>query len=178
MGRIYIVAIIVLAAACGGPQYGYARQYEPLSDEEELFEKAEAASYEVLRRDPEAYRQRLIGWFGVVTGVQTDPSGGTSRVMMQLRFHQERHLCSDQFESSCRVTVSEKEGGPFTALLTLRPEDKEGQDRVYQGSLLKVYGTSTGEFDEQGGPLISVRYYRHWPRGKYVTTALTGVMLR
>ncbi len=175
---ISIMAFVVAVAACGGPQYGFARHYQPLSDEEELNETAEAASYEELRRDPTAYREKLIGWFGVVTEARTDPATGQTRAAMELRFHQQRHLCSDQFESSCRVTVSEKTAGPFTAVLKLHPEDIEGKDRVYRGSLLKVYGSPDGEFDDQGGPVIRAQYYRHWPRGAYVTTAATGVMRR
>ena len=172
------IAIVLLTVACGGVDYGYAREYRPLSDEQELAERAEQASYEEVSRAPDAYRDKLIGWFGVVQSVQPGKEAGTTRVSMQLRFHQKRHLCADQFESSCRVTVSEKDGGPFTAILTLHPEDREGQDRVYRGSLLKVYGATTGEFDEQGGPEIQTVFYRHWPRGKWVTTARQSVMLR
>ena len=179
MRRIpFLIAFITLAAACGGPQYGYTREYEPLSAEEDLYEKAETASYEELRRDPNAYARRLVGWFGVVTEAKTDPATGVTRATMELRFHQKRHLCADQFESSCRVTVSEKSAGPFTAVIALRPEDTEGKDRVYRGSLLKVYGLADGDFDDQGGPVIRAQYYRHWPRGTYVTTASTGVMRR
>jgi hypothetical protein len=179
MRRIpFIIAFTILAAACGGPQYGYARTYEPLSDEEVFHQKAETVSYEELRRDPNAYVRRLIGWFGVVTEAKTDPATGETRAAMELRFHQKRHLCADQFESSCRVTVSERSAGPFTAVVKLRPEDKEGKDRVYRGSLLKVYGSPDGDFDDEGGPIIRAQYYRHWPRGTYVTTASTGVMRR
>ena len=175
---IIAVIAVIAAAACGGPQYGFARHYEPLPDEEELYEKAETASYEELRRNPIAYGKKLIGWFGVVTEARTDPATGETRAAMKLRYHRKRHLCWGQLESSCRVTVSEKAAGPFTAVIRLRPEDIEGKDRVYRGSLLKVYGSPDGEFDDQGGPIIRARYYRHWPRGTFVTTAATGVMRR
>ena len=175
---IFVLAIIIAAAACGGHQYGFARQYEPLSDEEELYENAETVSYEELRRDTTAYRERLIGWFGVVTEARTDPATGETRAAMELRVHRKRHLCADHLENSCRVTVSEKTIGPFTTVIRLRPEDTEGKNRVYRGSLLKVYGSPDGEFDDQGGPIIRARYYRHWPRGTFVTTAAIGVMRR
>jgi hypothetical protein len=70
------------------------------------------------------------------------------------------------------VTVSERDGGPFTALVQLSPEDQTGENRVQTGSLLRVYGTLVpGEYDAQGGPVLRAQHYRHWPRGQYVTTA-------
>jgi len=166
-------------AACGGAnQYGYGREYVPLSDEEPYYEKAEQVSYEEVRRDPAAYGDKIIGWFGTVTDVLMDDSGNVSLIMMQLRFHQNRHLCSDQFDSSCRVTISQREGGPFSAKLVLSPDDQIGKNRVYKGSLLKVYGFPTGDFDEQGGPIIQAQYYRHWPRNTYVTTTAQRTMRR
>ena len=100
------------------------------------------------------------------------------KVALQLHFHQARHLCGDQFDSSCRVTVSEKGGGPWTAVLTLHPEDREGRDKLGPGSLLKVYGHVTTEYDDRGGPIVNADYYRHWPFGKYVNTARAGNMRR
>ena len=52
----------------------------------------------------------------------------------------------------------------------LEPEDKTGRDRLYAGSLVKVYGHVTPEYDDRGGPIVKADYYRHWPRGNYVTT--------
>jgi len=175
------VGLVILAtvASCGGGgRYGYAREYEPLSEEEDLFEIAEAANYEDVRRDPVAYKSKLITWFGLVTGVTTDRMTGKVKVSMDLRFHQERHLCYDQFDSSCRVTISERSGGPFTAIVELRAEDAGGKNRLYEGSLLRVYGKPKGDFDDQGGPILVANYYRHWPRNTYVTTALQSKMRR
>ena len=62
--------------------------------------------------------------------------------------------------------------------LTLRPEDTVGTDRVWTGSLLRVIGAPTGEFDAEGGPVLAAAYYRHWPRGAYVTTADRARMRR
>ena len=159
-----------LVCACGGNQYGHGPEYAPLSDEDPYYEKGVELSYEEVRRDPMGNQAQTIAWFGVVTDVQ--PSGsGASRVALDLRFHQPRHLCTDQFDDSCRVTISDKAGGPFTALLTLRPEDREGRDRVYTGSLLKVYGHVTTDYDDRGGPIVKVDYYRHWPRATYVSSS-------
>jgi len=175
---IGLVVLTVVASCGGGGQYGYAREYEPLSEEEDLLETADAANYEEVRRDPDAYKSKLITWFGLVTDVTTDRMTGKVKVAMDLRFHQERHLCFDQFDSSCRVTISERSGGPFTAIIDLRTEDAGGTDRLYAGSLLRVYGRPNGDFDDQGGPILVASYYRHWPRNTFATTALHSKMRR
>jgi hypothetical protein len=174
------IALALNATACGGGDpYGFGREYTPLAIEKPYFEHGESVAYEEVRRDPGLLRGKLLGWFGVVTSTDAKRlADGRTRISMTLRFHQERHLCENQFESSCRVTVSERSGGPFSALVMLRPEDRQGKNRVYTGSLLKVYGVPNGEYDDEGGPVIEVRYYRHWPRGNYVTTAWQGTMRR
>lgn len=179
--RASIVAILALSmgplAGCGGAgPYGYAREYEPLSEEDEYLETEQHAVYEDVRGDPAGYRASQLGWFGVVTDI--DSSGERARVHLNHRIHQARHLCADEYDSSCRVTVSERQGGPFTAILDIRPDDLSGQDRLWVGSLVKVYGSPTGEFDEDGGPVIDAEWYRHWPRGKYVTTGAAASMRR
>lgn len=176
--RAFLALFSVLAAACGGAgQYGFSREYVPLDEEETHIETASAVTYEEVRRDPADYRDDVVAWFGVVTAVDAQPNG-SARVAMTYRAHQDRHLCGDERDSSCRVTVSERPGGPFSALLEVRPEDREGQDRLWIGSLLKVYGTPTADFDDQGGPILQTRYYRHWPRGTYVTTGASATMRR
>lgn len=121
----------------------------------------------------------MVDFFGVVTEVMAGRGASPSRVALQLRTHQARHLCADEAESSCRVTVNPTDGGPFTAVLTLREEDISGENRVQVNSLLRVYGTvQQGEYDANGGPVIQAGYYRHWPRGEYVTTANASSMRR
>ncbi|MGD8858756.1 MAG: hypothetical protein PVI30_02020 [Myxococcales bacterium] len=169
--------LLLLLTACGGNPYGYAPEYAPLSEEQPYLERGKAYSYEEVRRNPSAYEDQTVAWFGIVTDVQ-QRSADRALVSMKLHFHQSRHLCADQFDSSCRVTISEKEGGPFSALITLRPEDRDGRDRVYAGSLLKVYGPPTVDYDDNGGPILRADYYRHWPRGTYVTTGRRTNMRR
>ena len=172
------LALTPAAIGCGAGQYGYAREYEPLGDEDDLIEAEQPASYEEVKRDPNAFRSQLIGWFGVVTAVAAGENG-EAQVAMTHRVHQDRHLCADETAGSCRVTVSERQSGPFTALIRLRPEDAAGhEDRVWIGSLIKVYGSPTGDFDAEGGPVLRARWYRHWPRGYYRTTAARGLMRR
>ena len=140
--------------------------------------RAEEPVYDDIRRAPEPYRGRLVSFFGVVRSVGHG-EGGASRLALQVRTHQERHLCEEDSESSCRVTVSARDGGAFTAVVTLRQEDLDGENRLQTNSLVRVFGTVTpGEYDPEGGPVVQVQYYRHWPRGQYVTTASADSMRR
>ena len=75
--------------------------------------------------------------------------------------------------------MSERDGGAFTAVVRLRPDEATGENRVQANGLLRVFGTVTaGEYDADGGPVLHVAYYRHWPRGQYVTTAASALMRR
>lgn len=177
MRNAWLCTWVMLAVGCVSNPYGFAPQYVPNSDEEPLMERAVEPSYEEVRRDPANYQQALVAWFGVVE--QVHPAKGAEvRVTLNQHFHQDRHLCTDQFASSCRVTISEREGGPFSVLLTLQPEDREGRNRLYAGSLLKVYAHPKTDYDERGGPILRAEYYRHWPRGTYVTTRRSVNMRR
>ena len=171
-------SVIAPLMSCGASNpYGYGRQYAPLDAEEPYYERAIETSYEEVRRDPASFKDRLVGWFGVVKSAQRLPSGEV-KLALDLRFHQPRHLCTSQFESSCRVTISDRDGGPFSTVLRLRSEDESGSARLNVGSLVRVYGSPNGEFDDRGGPVITARYYRHWPHGAFVTTAGADSMRR
>lgn len=175
----YALASALLLTACGGGgEYGYARTYTPLSAEQDHMDAATEVTYEDVRRDPAEYASVSLAWFGVVTGVDVDASTGEGAVHLTYRTLQSRNLCEDERASSCRVTVSERAGGPFSVNLRLSSDQISGQDRVWQGSLLKVYGPPTGEFDDEGGPVLGSSYFRHWPRGTYVTTGAAGRMRR
>jgi hypothetical protein len=168
---------LALAAGCGGGRYGYAHEYEALGEEQPYMQRSVELTYEEVRRT-RLEQQQLVGWFGVVTAPPEIQSDGTARVVLSLRAHQDRHLCATSSSDSCRVTVSEREIGPFSAILTIRPEDREGRLRIWVGSLVKVYGVATGEEDAQGGPVLRAEWYRHWPPHYYVTTASAGAMRR
>jgi hypothetical protein len=174
-----LVCSIMGAAGCGASNpYGHGREYSPADDEESYYERATDVSYEDVRRDPQSFGSQLVGWFGIVSGVARLPNGDV-KLALELRFHQPRHLCTDQFESSCRVTISERQGGPFSTTLKLRPDDAQGPERLNVGSLVKVYGSPNGDFDTRGGPVITTQWYRHWPTGAYVTTSSANTsMLR
>ena len=173
--------VLAVAAApltgCGGGAYGFSRTYQPLASEQRHFAEAKQLTYQDLVREPNAYRSTEIGWFGVVTELY-DLRDGRTRISLTLRSHQARHLCSDESKSSCRVTISEGGLGIFSADVRLNADDLDGQERVWHGSLLKIYGKPTGQYSEETGPVLEVTYYRHWPRGYYVTTAQRGAMRR
>jgi len=175
-----VALLLVVVAGCGGgPNYGYARTYEPLGAEEPHYRASRRVTHEEVQRDPASYQGVVVGWFGVVTDVEIlDETTGEALVAMDFRSHRDRHLCADERESSCRVTVSDATSGPFSARVQLDPAERAGEVRVWQGSLLKVYGSPTGNFDARGGPIIDAEYHRHWPYGTYRTTAAAGSMRR
>jgi hypothetical protein len=99
---------------------------------------------------------------------------------MSLRAHSERHLCLDETSGSCRVTVSERDQGTFV-IETEVPADLRagGREGLGRGSLLRVYGYSTGEpLSSDATPELRTVHVRHWPRGYFVTTASRGRMRR
>ena len=174
-----LIFLGLLAGGCASAgRYGYARTYVPLDDEATWATRAEEPVYDEVRRAPEPYRGRVVSFFGIVRAVGRE-GGGPWRLGLQVRIHQERHLCEEDTENSCRVTVSARDGGPFTAVVALRAEDLDGENRLQTNSLVRVFGTVTpGEYDADGGPVVQVQYYRHWPRGQYVTTASAELMRR
>lgn len=174
---VSLALLLALVPACGGGgQWGYAHEYSNVDGEDQYARRVVDTSYEEVRRArPE--NQTFIGWFGVVTEPPVT-EGGVTRLTLSLRAHQDRHLCSTSSSDSCRVTVSEREIGRFVALVRLRPEDAaEGTLRMNVGSLVRVYGTSTGN-DESEQPIIQAEWYRHWPAHYYVTTAAASSMRR
>ncbi len=174
------LALCVLCwAACGGSSnnYNFARSYEPLRAEKGHHRAAQAVPYEDVKRDPNGFKDTELGWFGVVREIG-ELGDGRTRLSLALHAHQARHLCREPAASSCRLTIAERPLGSFTVELALQPEEKQGRDRVWVGSLLKIYGHPSGEYAEDGGPILNVTYYRHWPRGTFVTTADRASMRR
>ncbi len=164
-------------AGCGGAgAYGYAPTYAPLSAEQDHLEAAVDLSYEEVRRDADGHRSTLLGWFGTVERLERD--GERATVRLSLRTLAPRNLCADETDASCRVTVSEREGGTFTTSFPLHADDREGENKLWQGSLVRVYGRPTGEVNDEDGVFLETTWYRHWPRGTYVTTAARGAMRR
>lgn len=172
------LALLSLAACAGSGPYNFARDYSPLKVERDHFEATQQqVAYEDVQRDPNGFTKVDLGWFGIVTSYG-DLAEGRQRLVLSLRAHQPRHLCSTESKSSCRVTVSDRSMGSFVVDVKLSDEQKLGKDRVWIGSLLKIYGRPSGEYDDEGGPILNVAYFRHFPRGTYVTTAQRAAMRR
>lgn len=177
LSSLIVLSSLSLTACGGGGQYGYARTYEPIDGERAYMERSTDASYEEVRR-ARAEEQPYVSWFGVALG-PPEIHDGVARVRLSLRAHQDRHLCGTEYADSCRVTVSERELGTFTAQFPIRAADaSSGPERLWQGSLVRVYGRSQGEEDASGDPVIVGEWYRHWPRHTFVTTAMSGRMRR
>ena len=169
----------VLTTGCGGAgPYGYDREYVLLDAEEPHAAETTEVTYEEVRRKPGDFAGTTVGWFGVVTAVDVDASG-SGVLSLNFRILQPRNLCADERASSCRVTVSGETEHIFEAKVALREEDRvEGRDRLWAGSLVKVYGEVTPTLSDAGGVVVDAEWYRHWPRGTYRTTASAGVMRR
>lgn len=167
-------------AGCGGNQYGYARTYAPYGAEGQYYQTAVDLSYQDVLRFPYRYPEELVGWFGVVTNVEaTEGEEGASRLTLDYRRHRERHLCGDERDSSCRVTVSERTVGPFIVDLVLRPEDRqEDRFRLRGGSLARIYGYPVEGGTDETGPILRGVYYRHWPAGTWRDTGAAGRLRR
>lgn len=180
-------AVLVLAiAGCGGGMYGHDRDYETLSAEDDLLEKTTETTYEDVRRTPSQYRSAKLGWFGVVEDI-TPVGEARVRLTLSYRTLQPRNYCSDETSGSCRVTVSERDGGTFIAFARIRTEDEvPGPSRLAPGSLLRIFGHPHGELmkvdvidaSDPGVPVIEGEWYRHWPRTEYVTTGAAAIMRR
>jgi hypothetical protein len=176
LATLVLTGLLFSLGGCGPSTYGFSRTYQPLGEERPFLEQASEASYEEVRRArPEA--QRMVGWFGVVLEAPQIAADGSTRLVLGLHAHQERHLCQGPNDDSCKVTVSEREIGRFTARVTLRPDDRAGPKRVWVGSLVKIYGTASSTDGELGPDLVAA-WYRHWPPNYYVTTESAHYMRR
>ena len=182
-----ILAALTLLG-CGAGQYGYARYYEPLKEEEPYQETSKEFTFGAVTARPQDYTGQRIAWFGIVEKVQATKDG-RSLVRLSFHTHKQRHLCEGETESTCRVTVHHKSTGGFSAALTLRPKDTvPGLDKVQAGTLMRVFGrvrcveNAKGEAmcdrDKDGGIILYTDYYRQWPARQYRTTRTAGKMVR
>ncbi len=163
----------VLWMACGGAgPYGHSANYVPLSEEAQALEGAREYDPVMVQRQPEEWSKSPVSLFGIVTRRTPGPSGA-AEIVLSIRRLEPRNLCENmRDDTSCLVTVSDREFGIVHALVTLRPEDELGEKSVGLGSLVRLVATTSGEFAAgDGAPVLRARYYRHWPRNFYVTKA-------
>ncbi len=172
MRRTWILAGALLLAAChSAGQYGHARSYVPLSDEATAAESAKNYDPIMVQRMPSQWKGKPVSVFGVVKS-RVDGDGGAASLTLSVRTLEPRNLCETEDEDSCRVTVSDHEHAVVHALVKLRSGDDIGRYSVGPGSLLRVIGVIGDDVDPNDGtPVIRARYYRHWPRDFYLTTA-------
>jgi hypothetical protein len=172
-----IFSVLVTGCSSAGP-YGYSRVYAPLDEEETALEGARELDPVMVQRMPDDWRKAKISVFGVVKSRKDAPNGG-AYLTLGMRTVAARNLCDDANESSCRVTVSAREHAVVHAVATLRGGDDLGKTAILPGSLVRVVGHVSDDVDPADGALV-IRgdYYRHWPRGEYVTMADSDHMKR
>jgi hypothetical protein len=177
-----LVAASMLSLAlvgCGSAgQYGHSPVYAPLGDEEAAAAGAKEYDPVMAKRSPDQWKGKTVSVFGIVAG-RSAGSGGKAEVKLSVRTLEPRNLCDSGDDDSCRVTVSEHEHAVVHALLRLSTEDDIGEHSVGARSLVRVIGTISDEVDPSDGePVLQAKFYRHWPRGFYVTTADRKYMRR
>lgn len=165
--------------ACSASPYGHSRIYEPLGPEGAAEQGAENLDPVMAKRAPDDWRQKKVTLFGVVKK-RDDGPGGQAYVTLSLRNRASRNLCETADEDSCRTTVTAQEFDVVYARIRLTdPTDDLGEHSVGTGSLVRVIGTIAKETDPGDGALVvDASYYRHWPRGSYVTDAAASALRR
>jgi hypothetical protein len=171
-----LALLVAPLASChaAGP-YGHAKVYAPTADEERAVDGNEEYDALLAERAVDRLKGRKAWAFGVVTSRGSGPDG-SAYVALSLRSLQARNVCKSTDESSCRVTVGEREMARVHALMALAAEDDMGQDSVGLGSLLRIVGTVSQDLDPSDGtPVLRATFYRHWPRGSYATTKAANI---
>lgn len=168
----FCFASLVFVACAGAGPYGYAPEYVPLSDEEDATSNVVEVPYEDIRRKPEDYESETVAWFGIVESISE------SGAVLNYRVLAPRNLCRTGQESSCRVTISAREGGNFRIIQSFRPDQIHGEGAIHRGSLLRVVGSPVAAESEDDLPALVVTYFRHWPALKFVTTNARSTMRR
>jgi hypothetical protein len=177
--RVASLLVALGALGCHSPGlYGYSRTYSPLSEEDDAADGAEEYDPIMAERMQDAWRNKTVSVFGVVESRKAG-SGGKVDLKLSMRTLAPQNLCDEGGEPTCRVTVSEREHAVVHALVALRKEDNVGEHSVGSGSLVRVIGTLADGVDAADGSVVfQAKYYRHWPRNFYVTTAASSYMRR
>jgi hypothetical protein len=177
MVRYLRLLLFVIIASCGGGQYGHSVTYVQLGDEEKATKLAKEYDPVMFPRQPEQWRGKAVALFGVVT-TRAAGTGGSANLTLSVRRLEPRNACdSHADEETCRVTVSDTDFGLVHALVLPKGDDDVGEHSMGGGSLVRLVGTFGEDVDpNDGAPIMHVTYYRHWPRGFYVTKAATQQM--
>lgn len=164
-----VLPFLLAIAACQstGP-YGHSRVYSPLDAEEEAAESAREFDPVMALRAPEDWKDARVSLFGVVKNRQRTPQGETL-LTVSLRALAQRNICDARSDSSCRVTVGEREHGIVQVVTKLSGDQEIGKLSVIPGSLIRAIGQLRPVVGSKRGPVLSASYLRHWPRAEYVT---------
>jgi len=174
----WILLMACTLAGCSSPgMYGYSRTYSPLDAEEKAAQGAREYDPVMAKRVPDEWKKSKVLLFGVVKA-RKDVAGAGTDLTVGMRALADRNLCDDADESSCRVTVSNREHATLHVLARLEKGDDIGKFSVQIGSLLRVVGHLADDGAEDGNVVVRADYYRHWPRGEFVTTADSEHMRR
>ncbi len=173
---LLLTAVLSLTGCGGGGKYGYAPNYVQTESEETATKGAKEYDPVMYQREPEVWRKGKVVLFGVVTG-RASGGGGTANLTLSVRRLEPRNLCDNgNDESTCRVTVSDRDFGVVHALVALKGDDDVGEHSVATGSLVRVVGQLGQDVDGDGQPMVRASFYRHWPRHFYVTKANAETM--
>lgn len=175
---VFVVLFTTILAACGGAgPYGHAPEYAQTSDESRQTTGTKEYDPVMAQRKPDEWRTTPTALFGVVTG-RTSGKHGAAYLTLSVRRLAPRNLCANANDrDTCRVTVSDQDFGVVHAEVLLSGEDDVGEHSVGSGSLVRLVGTVAESPDPgDGSPVVKGRWYRHWPRGFYVTQAASEVM--
>ena len=168
---LYPLLAMTSLTACHSPgMYGYSRAYSATDEETSALQGSQEYDPVMANRRPQKWRGKPVSLFGVVTE-RHQGSAGAADLRLSVRTLEARNLCESADESTCRVTVSEREHAVVHALVKLSGDDDVGQLSVGQGSLLRIVGKiSDAAHRDDGAPIFQVNYYRHWPRNYFVTS--------
>lgn len=171
-------AALLAMSACAGPgQYSYARVYTPTSDEDAALRGAVPFDPVEAQSQPGLW-QKQRSWLVGIVKTRGQATEGYTHFELDLRRLEKRNRCDSlNDESSCRVTVSEKSFGSVSAVAKLSVDDDVGEHAVGPGSMLRlvgVYGPYLHEADTR--PIFQASFYRHFPRGQFITTQAADVM--
>lgn len=169
MRSLTLGSLILLLAGCSSPgEYGYSRVYSPLDAEEKATAGVREYDPVMAERDPNDWKKARVHLFGIVKA-RADVPGG-AYLTLGMRTLAPRNLCDEADEDSCRVTISAREHAVVHVVVKLRSGDDVGRLSVRPGSLLRVVGGLGDDTDpSDGGAVLRADYYRHWPRGEFVT---------
>lgn len=169
MKRLVPFALALVACGGAGP-YGYARTYAPISGEEAATRNAKPFDPAMLTEHGR-FTDVPLSLFGVVEKRGLASTKDHVYLTLSLRRLDDRNLCENaNDEGSCRVTVGDTSFGEVPVVLELTPDDDHGEHAIGPGSLVRIVGVLGSDFDSVGGgAIVHGTWYRHWPRGQYVT---------